>query len=569
MRLNTNSLKRTVAVFAAVCTLGACCVAGTAGLAQADGANTANIVKNQNTSITIYKYESPELNTRNDGTDQSASLGYKKPIEGVKFKITRIVKNDNSDIDLSTTDGWNAIKDLDVKDKSADAALKALNLKASDTDKKDGKTDNTGKVDFSLGTTYGLYLVEEDLSDSSPKKEGQPVKITNQVKPFLVTVPLPNAKDHNWIYQVKIYPKNDISDSKVEKKAATAPNKLYIDKADTTMDWNVSIPFTAIKNGGDKYTTVAFTDPIDTRYLNYKEVKDLQLVGKDGNSTENLVAGDYSVEGYSDNSTKIDNLTSDNLKNVKWIRVKLTDSGLTKASAKVGGKLKATIVTSVIAPGSAKNVLNTDVDGVATGEGNKPPCIPTDNNPCDQNTHEGESTTHFAKLTIKKIGLSTDGQTDGKPLKDAEFKVYPAAAGKSDTDIEGKTLDEATSNLDTANARQLSPTDEKGEASDSFFVGNGTTTTKVYCAVETKAPDGFNLDNKFHCFKLTTDEASMAKNNTKTINNKQATGLDQIIGALPMTGARGLVLLTACGIVGLGGTMFYIITRRRKEQEEA
>ncbi|WP_254596658.1 LPXTG cell wall anchor domain-containing protein [Gardnerella vaginalis] len=36
-----------------------------------------------------------------------------------------------------------------------------------------------------------------------------------------------------------------------------------------------------------------------------------------------------------------------------------------------------------------------------------------------------------------------------------------------------------------------------------------------------------------------------------------------------MTGARGLVLLTAFGIVGLGGTLFYIITRRRKEQEEA
>lgn len=41
MRLNTNSLKRTVAVLAAVCTLGTCCIADS--IAYADGANVGNI----------------------------------------------------------------------------------------------------------------------------------------------------------------------------------------------------------------------------------------------------------------------------------------------------------------------------------------------------------------------------------------------------------------------------------------------------------------------------------------------------------------------------------------------
>lgn len=152
-------------------------------------------------------------------------------------------------------------------------------------------------------------------------------------------------------------------------------------------------------------------------------------------------------------------------------------------------------------------------------------------------------------------------------MKGAIFKVYPAAQGKTTGDLEGKTVDEAGASLvtDEAKVRTMAATDDKGVASDSFFVGNGTDDTKVYCAVETTAPEGFNLDNKLHCFNLTSVTAQQA-NNTKTINNKQSTELDKILAALPLTGARGLVILTVCGIIGLGGTFFYIVLKRRKEQ---
>lgn len=579
MRLTTIPLKRAAAVLATVCTLGTFCIAGSIAYAGNDtvvdgGSNTANI-KKQATSITIYKYEGPEGTTRNDGKKHTIP-DTQKPIEGVKFKITRVVKNDGSALDLSTAQAWKDIEGLIQNDKTATEELTAKNLKVSTEtkDKYEATTGTDGKAEFNgLGENLSLYYVEEDLANSTPKQDGKTVKITKQVNPFLVTVPLPDTTTHGWIYKLNIYPKNDVSTSKVTKKAQADPSKPYIDGVNTTMGWDVSIPLTAIKDGGSTYTNVSFTDPINTDYLNYKEVKNLQLEDKTG--TEHLATTDYEVEAYSstgDNPTKVADLTQEGaLKTVKWIRVKLTAAGLAKASAKVGGKLTATIVTSVIAPGAIKNLLNTDVDGVTTGEGDKNPCVPTKDQPCNEDPnhpHEGGDTTNFAKLTINKVGLSTsDTSNDGKPLKGAIFKVYPAAQGKTTGDLEGKTVDEAGASLvtDEAKVRTMAATDDKGVASDSFFVGNGTDDTKVYCAVETTAPEGFNLDNKLHCFNLTSVTAQQA-NNTKTINNKQSTELDKILAALPLTGARGLVILTVCGIVGLGGTFFYIVLKRRKEQ---
>ena len=581
MGTKPNSLKRAVALIAAACTLGTCCIAGSIAWAvdnqntPAQGVDTANIKTDQTTSITIYKYEGPEGSVRNNGKKQDIPAT-QKPISGVKFKLTPIVDAQGKKIDLSQTSGWKAIEKLDTENKTAAQALTAANLKASETssDVVEQETGKDGSTKFDLGKTYGLYLVEEDLAASKPMKDGQPIKVTKQVNPFLVTVPLPDTQTHTWIYNLKIYPKNDVSTNKVEKKAQTAPSKPFIDGAKTTMGWDISIPLTAIKDGGKTYTNVSFTDPINTDFLNYNSVKDVKVVSKDGKTSETLNADEYEVKAYSDTNAEVTDLSAaDKLKTVKWIRVKLTKAGLAKASAKVGGKLTATVVTTVINPGNIKNFINTDVDGVATGDGDKTPCVPTKDKPCKEDPdhpHEGEDTTNFATLTIDKIGLSDNENKDnGKPLKGAIFDVYEAAAGKTVNDLKGKTVDAAGNDLvkTDGHVRTMAATDDKGKASDSFFVGNGSTVSHVYCAVETKAPDGFKLDNTLHCVNLTAGNDQTA-NNTLKIDNARATELDKILSNLPMTGARGLVILTVCGIVGIAGTFFYIVMKRRKEQEQ-
>ena len=108
---------------------------------------------------------------------------------------------------------------------------------------------------------------------------------------------------------------------------------------------------------------------------------------------------------------------------------------------------------------------------------------------------------------------------------------------------------------------------------------NSVGTDKLYCLVETKAPAGYRLDSAPHCVWLQEDltaggtvtEQNVAARvlaNTVEVENSRATELDKIIGALPMTGARGLVILTICGILGVAGTFFYIVLKRRKEQEQ-
>lgn len=174
MRLKTLKLKRAVAVLAATCTLGTCCVAGSIAWAAgpestpAEGENTANIKSGQATSITIYKYEGPESQTKNNGKEQTIP-SKQLPISGVKFKLTRVVKNDGSAIDLSNTAGWEAIKNLNVENKTAAQALKDAGLKASDTFTEqttcasgEQGCDKPGSTTFNLDKTYGLYLVEED-----------------------------------------------------------------------------------------------------------------------------------------------------------------------------------------------------------------------------------------------------------------------------------------------------------------------------------------------------------------------------------------------------------------------
>lgn len=586
MRLNKISLKQAVAMLAATCTLCTCCVAGsvawaenTPSAAPTQGENTANIKTGQKTSITIYKYEGPETKDRNNGKAYKNIPATQKPISGVKFKLTPILDSKSNKIDLSNTSGWEAIKNLTTENKTASQALTDAGLKVSTTDAdiKEQETAADGSTTFNLGTTYGLYLVEEDLANSAPKKDGKPIKVTKQVNPFLVTVPLPDTQTHSWLYNLKIYPKNDVSSSKVEKKAQADPNKPFIDGTNTTMGWDISIPLTAIKDGGSTYTNVSFTDPINTDFLNYNSVKDVKVTDKDGNNADTLTATDYEVKAYSsigDNPTEVTDLSSaEKLKTVKWIRVKLVGDGLTKASAKVGGKLTATVVTTVIAPGNIKNNINTDVDGVATGDGDKTPiCVPTKDKPCKEDPdhpHEGGDTTNFAKLTIDKVGLSDDiTNKNGNPLKGAIFNVYEAAAGKTVDNLNGKTVEAAGTDLITTTdkVRTMAATDDKGNASDSFFVGNADKVSHVYCAVETTAPDGFELDNKLHCVNLTAGAEDKA--NTLKINNKKSTSLEKILKALPMTGARGLVILTLCGVLGLGGTFFYIVMKRRKEQEQ-
>lgn len=617
MRLNKISLKQAVAMLAATCTLGTCCIAGSVAWAdnETQGANTANIdskcgktgedASTSCTSIIIHKYDGGDSTTAATGDTQTVSG--RNPIKGVKFKITRVKLNSDNDqtIDLSKSEGWAKINSTDFtfakatdtsNNKKEYSAYDLMNgttakFKADTTFKvQEEDTDDSGTATFP-NLPMGLYYVEEtNVSNAEVKKDDdslEKVSITKTVSPFFVTTPLANSTTKSWIYNVNVYPKNDTNKDFPTKTPEAKPSKDYIETSKekgaqkTTMTWDITIPLNLLAPA-KKFTTIKFVDPLmkDLEFDASSGIHDVKVSKFAVNSTTpSTTTGDYvdltqktdftvtvpqtaktyTVGGKNENYTevtfalnetglgKVDNLYTNRGTNVLKLTAKLT------ASIKDGA-------TEIV------NVVDTNVNGFVTGNDDNTghtPCVPTPKKPCK---NPGQAVTNFATLTAIKV----NEETDKKKLKGAEFDVYTLKDNQSDTsELQNN---EALTGTDTKYQKVEGvhlTTNDQGQASTQLFVGNGTTTSKRYCLLETKAPAGYDAATKLTCYNLTaTTAADYAKNNSKEIVNALSTPMSKIIGALPMTGARGLVILTLCGIVGIASTFFYIVMKRRKEQEQ-
>ncbi|WP_421793112.1 SpaH/EbpB family LPXTG-anchored major pilin [Gardnerella sp. KA00127] len=596
MRLQASKLKRAVALVAASCTLGTCCIAGSIAWANGeqgkDGANVGNIddtKKDNGTSITIHKYQSPATDTRSDGSNQSNLVKDKKPVKGVEFKVCKVTLKEGKDadakkIDLSTAEGWKKIKDIQELDpssatKNAASFLKGDNAKfvTVDTDCKKQTTGEDGSTKFDK-LAESLYYVEESDTKGAQIKDAQgawkPVTVTGKVDPFFITTPLPHktANTWEWLYDVNVYPKNDTSDD-VARKTPKTPTKLYTDDGDAIIPWDISMPLTP-PSDNKAYKKIGFVDSLPEG-LTYDSLAEVKLVkkGKATGSTASDVSltenTDYKVETGTDKKKVTFSLSVSRLKT------------LSEDFSRSTYVLKVTLKTKVAK--DTKNVTNSIngwIDDSKIGDNGDPehPCVPTKEDPkkCDKNPH---GTSHFATLKITKVNDAADKAKGKKPLKGAEFTVYPVKEGTKFTDVSSKNVTKETidgkldKGTNDANAIKLKATDDNGVTTANLFIGTNDVASKIYCVVETKAPAGFKLNETPTCYEVkveTKEQAAAGLNNDNAheIVNSQATELDKILANLPMTGARGLVILTVCGIVGIAGTLFYVVMKRRKEQEQ-
>lgn len=596
MRLQASKLKRAVALVAASCTLGTCCIAGSIAWANGeqgkDGANVGNIddtKKDNGTSITIHKYQSPATDTRSDGSNQSNLVKDKKPVKGVEFKVCKVTLKEGKDadakkIDLSTAEGWKKIKDIQELDpssakKNAASFLKGDNAKfvTVDTDCKKQTTGEDGSTKFDK-LAESLYYVEESDTKGAQIKDAQgawkPVTVTGKVDPFFITTPLPHktANTWEWLYDVNVYPKNDTSDD-VARKTPKTPTKLYTDDGDAIIPWDISMPLTP-PSDNKAYKKIGFVDSLPEG-LTYDSLAEVKLVkkGKATGSTASDVSltenTDYKVETGTDKKKVTFSLSVSRLET------------LSEDFSRSTYVLKVTLKTKVAK--DTKNVTNSingwiDDSKIGDNGDQEHPCVPTKENPkkCDKNPH---GTSHFATLKITKVNDAADKAKGKKPLKGAEFTVYPVKEGTKFTDVSSKNVTKETidgkldKGTNDANAIKLKATDDNGVTTANLFIGTNDVASKIYCVVETKAPAGFKLNETPTCYEVkveTKEQAAAGLNNGNAheIVNSQATELDKILANLPMTGARGLVILTVCGIVGIAGTLFYIVMKRRKEQEQ-
>lgn len=705
MRLNKISLKQAVAMLAATCTLGTCCIAGSVAWAV-DGntdnkVNTANIDENKkaNTSITLHKYEGPESTTQSDGTaitdttSETSPLHGKKPVRGVVFKVWRVKKkatkqgSTDEEIDLSTTAGWEKIKDIEnlsngkaaaggSSSSSTTTTYTAEQLMTGNTQKyvKDTEytctTTDTGecKVGKKEGTSnivttilpMGLYYIEEtdtnnaeiNTAAAGSADSWKKVSITKHVVPFFVTTPLPNPKSKDaagaWIYDVNVYPKNDISKNRPNKEVEELNRKDFeVGDNGTTITWKISVPLSAPQNGNKTYTQIGFVDKL-TNGLAYKEIKSARIVTLDENGKKakknNTEVDDVVLNAVDSNKSPKYYTVDTNTTDVVKFTLKGgegNETGLAKALAAynvtvtnnntaTNAKQTATLVVELVTKfkdgtkaRDFKNMANTFVDDNKTGNGDNTtnPCVPGDTRPECNEDNTPTDDAHFGTLTVNKFVKQKAKDNQSKeielPLNDAKFDLYEVTNANGATitkdtkfaqitDI--KSVTSITTKTDSGSGTTVSvkkvthkgkaqPSDSQetdlpttlttadsadntkhGTASVSLFVKDKSSSdTKLYCVVETEAPKGYLLDSRPHCIPLSANTVStdggatisIPAGNTLPVENKKATGMDQILAALPMTGARGLVILTLCGIVGLAGTFFYIVLKRRKEQEQA
>lgn len=604
MRLTTIPLKRAAAVLATVCTLGTFCIAGSIAYAGNDGtgtvadagANTANIQK-KTTSITIHKYEGPSITKtafKPNGTDMTDALNVEgnKPLKGVQFTLYKVTltagaTEDDKKIDLSKPEGWKRIEDLKNLRGDTSSFFTGEHAKFTKTQVGEAQeTNDKGVVEFK-NLDESLYYVEEtstahaqkDFATEANKHDWKPVTVTVKTDPFFVTTPLSHKTKGSWewLYNVHVFPKNDVN-RETPTKTASDPTKYYVDeKGNTVIPWNISIPLSA-PSEGKTYKKIGFVDSLP-KGLTYSDVSGVKLVKVQKKAAENQTptstdiplnlkkdtqAGDYEVKN--DNGKVTFNLTADGLKKIDEI------DNYTYT-------LKVTLNTSVTkGTKNFTNFITGWIDDSKIGDGDEnTPCVPTEDEPhkCDNNPH---GSSHFATLKITKVAIDADGKNTDKKLKGAKFAIYSVKDQSTElTSIkDSATLTQYTTPVKTGvtgNDQLTIETGDDGTATVDLFIGNDKTTSRKYCLVETDAPAGFKKDPAPHCYNVeeetktnVTADKPVADANSQTIGNDQATALDKILAALPMTGARGLLILTVCGIVGLGGTFFYIVLKRRKEQ---
>lgn len=599
MRLKTSKLKRAVAVLAATCTLGTCCVAGSIAWAADEheaGANTGNIsptcgVKNGAktcTSITIHKYDGGASTTKATGTTQTVQN--RNAVKGVEFtlyKVTLTADNDENakKIDLSKAEGWKKIEDiqkLDPASKNAASFFEGNQPKFIKTKVGEAKkTDENGKVEFK-DLDESLYYVEESDTKDAQIKDGEKwksVTVTGKVDPFFITTPLPHKTENSWewLYKVDVYPKNDTSND-VPTKTPKDPTKLYVaDDGSTVIPWDISIPLVP-PSDNQSYKQIGFIDSLPEG-LTYDSVSDVKLV-----KTPKTPAGSKATDVTLSKTTDYTVTSTAKAESTPAkVEFNLSASRLTSLSADFKNStyvLKVTLKTKV-AKGT-KNVTNSINGWIDNskigGDGDKEhPCVPTKEKPCDKNPH---GTSHFATLKITKVAIDANKKNTNKTLKGAKFAIYSVKDKDTTlTDITKGNLDskadKVMTNGNAEGSTQLTiETGDDGTAKVDLFIANDDKTqSRKYCLVETDAPAGFKKDPTPHCYAVNAETDTnvtdgVATGNSQTIGNDQATELDKILGNLPMTGARGLVILTVCGIVGIAGTLFYIVMKRRKEQEQ-
>lgn len=278
------------------------------------------IDENRTGSLTIHKYEYNGTDTANKGTDSETDTANKatgsetdtvpegaKKLSGIKFEITKAYG-------LDTFYKTDSIKLPTVAEAKAE-------IEKNHTSPVERTTTDKGIAKFDK-LELGIYLVHESDSSAQPQ-------ITGKVADFLVSIPMTNKDEDDWLYDVHVFPKNSSTYAGV-----TLQKKGKIGSADATVlegatfvlqKKGTGVSWTTITNnnkgvaigtngvlttGADGKITVSDLAPGTYRFVETSVPKDTGYImnGRDTKEFEITTAGEVKIgnEGVDTNQNPIE-----------------------------------------------------------------------------------------------------------------------------------------------------------------------------------------------------------------------------------------------------------------------
>ena len=279
-RLFTAALSAALAL--SLCAMPAMAADGTAAVKT----STGTIDTTQKGSITIYKRAESSTHSTTVGTGEKVGTANGEALPNAGFTLYQVMDtnsllayyNDNTTDDQ--VDVKNYFTDYNT-DKTADG-LKATYATAY---RPQVLTDENGKATFT-GLDVGMYLVIETKT---------PQAVTVPAEPFLVSIPMTRIGDETsgagnqnlreWLYDVTVYPKNNIAKGTVKlvKQGKQGSTTTYLEGVKFTLNKK--------NDADDNYTPVKTDVPTNIN----GEI-----------SLENLTKGRYYLQetGYTANNDK-------------------------------------------------------------------------------------------------------------------------------------------------------------------------------------------------------------------------------------------------------------------------
>lgn len=603
---------------------------GGTSIAVAENKSLIDTSKDGSASLTIHK-RFVDATTAPNGPNPGGNQMDPEPANAAdaadktaKFKICKIADSvDGTSYDVKTFTGFkNAakLKVKDVLDASGDIKANYKDTSYGACDTEETTAAGTGLITKN-NLKLGVYLVRETV----------PAPGFASSAPFLVVLPTAapeteNGQNTKWNYDVHVYPKN----SKFEvTKTVSTPSADQSNELSYFILSNIPK-----NTASEAITYFAIFDKLDSRVTyknNSVAVALMPIATTPAEAESGNVAGSETLTVDTDFKVYKEEIISSSPKQTQ-MKIILTKEGLKKLQGKGNTHKVATKLIVEVDKKAAGVVTNGDPDktpasvkykvepktnnpgsedGIPDNPENetdpKPPVIdvpvnnPDDDRPktkyvaikfkkvadendpatSDVDETEGlagaEFELHVCKVPTQDADTLTSGMTSEKLTPHKKFSIDPSAA----TTLEEKQMhiDEDGKWVNGAHTGGNAKTLTIGKGESVFFGVNANAklaedddndNSYVFCMVETKAPEGYDLlpYPVFVTKTLTNLEESdlftfnMANTDGSYVKNLKSTSFN-----LPNTGGAGVI---AFGVIG-GGLALYglFAARRRKDEEEA